>query len=114
MTILRGFLPVVVALALGACGNDKHSSQSAGAQACKDVADAVAKAAVRCSLGTYEAAFSSFVQGAANGDCNNIVQVRDENALYDTCIPSIETMNCLDLENANLDASCKSQLLHPQ
>ena len=120
-SILRGFLPVVVAVALGACGDDdKRSSQSAGAgagagaQACKDVADAVAKAAVRCNLGTYQQNFDGFVQAGANGDCNNIVQVRDENALYDTCIPAIETMTCADLQSANLDPSCRQQLLRLQ
>jgi hypothetical protein len=112
---LRGFLPVIVAVALAACGDDdKRSSQSTGAQACKDVADAVANAAVRCNLGTYQQNFDGFVQAAANGNCNNIVQVRDEKALYDTCIPAIETMNCTDLQSANLDASCRSQLLRQQ
>jgi hypothetical protein len=74
----------------------------------------VAKAAVRCSLGTYSDNFTAFVQGAANGDCNNIVQIRDRDALYETCMPTFQTINCLDLSNANLDPSCRQQLLRRQ
>jgi len=108
-SILRAFLPVACALALSACKTE--SKRSTGAQACEDMADAVAKAAVRCSQGTYTDSFNAFVQGAALGDCNNIVQIRDKEALYKACIPSFQTINCLDFSNANQDASCRQQLV---
>src|SRR5262245_55461160 len=101
-----GLLAVACALALVACvvGGPPSSSKGAGAseQACKDMADAVARAEVRCSLGTYAVRFKTFVDSAALGDCKNIVEVRDHDALYDTCFPTLQTINCLDLSNGNL------------
>jgi hypothetical protein len=112
--VLRGFLAVTSAATLAACAIalPSSSSKSAGTseQACEDMADAVAKADVRCSLGTYAARFKAFVDAAAAGDCKNIVKVRDTEALYDTCFPTLQTINCLELSNGNLDASCKQQL----
>ena len=112
--VLRRCLAVACAVTLSACvivppSSDK--SAGTGEKACKDMADAVAKADVRCSLGTYEQRFKAFVDSAALGDCTNIVKVRDEDALYATCFSSLQTINCLDLSNGNLDASCKEQLL---
>jgi hypothetical protein len=111
LKVVSGFLTVACAI-----GGDPSSSKSAGGpeKACEDMADAVAKASARCSLGTYEQSFKSFVDTAALGDCKNIVQVRDHDALYDTCFPSLQTINCLDLSNANLDGSCRQQLLRAQ
>lgn len=109
-----GLLTVACAVALVACVVVPPSSSSKGAdtneKACTDMADAVAKAEVRCSLGTYDARFKAFVDSAALGDCKNIVEVRDHDALYDTCLPTLQTINCLDLSSGNLDASCKQQL----
>jgi hypothetical protein len=106
---------VASAVTLAACAIGSSSSSSTGAaageQACQDMADAVAKAEVRCSLGTYDQRFKVFVDSAALGDCKNIVEVRDHDALYKTCFPTLQTINCLDLSNGNLDASCKQQLL---
>ena len=75
------------------------------------MADAVAKAEARCSLGTYEVRFKAFVDAAALGDCKNITKVRDQKALYGTCFLTLQTINCLELTNGNLDASCKQQLV---
>jgi hypothetical protein len=88
--------------------------QSGPAKACVDTADAVAKAAVRCSNGSqaaYQPNYDQFIKDAANGDCNNIVSVRDENALRNTCIPSFATVPCADLQAGNIDGSCKAQLV---
>jgi hypothetical protein len=108
-----GLLAVTCAVTLVACVVAPSSSSKGAAaseQACKDMADAVAKAEVRCSLGTYEQRFKTFVDSAALGDCKNIVEVRDHDALYGTCFPTLQTINCLDLSNGNLDASCKQQM----
>jgi len=75
------------------------------------MADAVAKAEARCSLGTYEVRFKAFVDAAALGDCKNIVKIRDEESLYGTCFVTLQRINCLELSNGNLDASCKQQLV---
>ena len=103
----------MVAIVATGCGVDDRKVNVAGATppaACLDLADAVAQAAVRCGEGTYEQNFSSFVAAAAQGDCNNIVAVKDMSSLYSECIPSIQTLACADLSTGNLDPSCQSQL----
>lgn len=118
---LRAFLTVGVAAAAPiACvvipGGTKGSGDGAplATQACSDYADAVGKAYVRCSLGTYQEGFKALVDQAALGDCKNIVKIRDHDALYNTCFATLQTINCLDLSNGNFDASCKEQLQRTQ
>jgi hypothetical protein len=100
------------AIAAG-CGSDGGGggSDTASAKACRDVAAALANAAVRCG-GPYQDNYDAFVSTAANGNCDNIVAVRDSSSLYGTCIPSLDTISCSDLQTGNVDASCKSQLEH--
>jgi hypothetical protein len=99
-------------LSLAACSSSSSSSASATRQACLDTADAVAKAAVRCGAGGYQANYNAFVKAAANGDCGNVTAVRDEASLRATCIPSFSTISCADLAAGNLDPTCKAQLGH--
>jgi hypothetical protein len=80
------------------------------AQACRDLADAVAKAGVRCNDGTYQEEYQNFLANAAGGDCNNIASVRDESALRSTCIPSFDVISCTDLGAGTFDPSCQNQL----
>jgi hypothetical protein len=86
------------------------------------MADAVAKRAVACNdmcvadAGgpvpcTYQNEHDSFIINAANGDCKNIVKIRDEAGLRNTCLPSLQNISCADLKSANLDPTCKQQLL---
>jgi hypothetical protein len=86
------------------------------------MADAVAKRAVACNdtcvtdAGgptpcTYQQEHDGFIIAAANGDCKNITAIRDEAALRNTCLPSLQTISCADLKAPNLDPSCKMQLL---
>lgn len=98
-----------VALSLAACA-DEDDAPSAQETACLDSADAFAKAAARCGL-DYAEERDGFIRAAANGDCANIVMVRDEKALRNTCIPSLSTISCDDLLAINLDPTCRSQLL---
>lgn len=81
-------------------------------QACLDLADAVAKAAQRCGQ-DYQANYTAFVQNAANGNCTNIVAVRDEASLRAVCLPKFATITCADLLAGKIDASCVGQLQHP-
>jgi hypothetical protein len=76
-----------------------------------DLATAVARAAARCGQ-SYTANYTAFVQAAANGDCSNILQVRDSASLYRTCIPSFNTISCSDLSAGNIDPTCRAQLEH--
>jgi len=77
------------------------------------MADAVAKAAERCNLGSYQENHDAFISTAAQGDCNNIVSLRDEPSLYDKFMPSFSTMSCADLQTGTLDPTCSKQLMHP-
>src|SRR5205814_9165165 len=84
---------MLCALALTACSQNsstKPSTNSGSAssahtppEACLDMADAVAKAAERCNLGSYQENHDGFISTAAQGDCNNIVGLRDATSLYD-------------------------------
>jgi hypothetical protein len=108
---MRVLIASTFAAALVASCSSSTSPPSTSAQACLDTADAVGKAAQRCSE-DYQTAYNDFVQNAANGSCNNITSVRDIQSLYNTCIPSFQTITCTDLDNGKLDATCDSQLVH--
>lgn len=103
--LVLGAMLTVFGLSLG-CGDDATGPE---AEACFDMADAVAEAAQRCGE-DYEANRNSFIAVAADGDCANITHVRDRQALYDECIPSLQTIECSDLQEGNLDGSCRDQL----
>lgn len=90
-------------------GSTSSSGSSGGArQACLDMADVVAQALTRCG-GTYQENYDAFLEGAAKGSCSNIVQVRDESSLRDTCFHFFQNATCAQLKT--LDASCKEQLI---
>lgn len=94
---------------------DTGSGGGSGAsplQACLDMVEALAKAAERCGQ-PYQQSYDEAVQAIANGDCKNIIQVRDEASLRSTCIPSLAQVTCSQLQTGMLDASCKSQLFRP-
>ena len=104
---------MVTGLGLVSAGCGSSDSGPVGPEkSCLDVADAIAKAAVRCNLGTDQDALDGFIQGATNGaGCKAIIKIRDESSLRSTCIPSLSTISCTDLQAATLDASCRGQLL---
>lgn len=116
MNITKGTLAGWITLAASmtsACSGNRGSGDDAAdveEQACLDVAEGVAAAAGRCG-GDYQANYDAFIDGAAEGDCANIVQVRDRAALYDECLPSLEVVSCDDLLAGQLDDSCRDQLL---
>jgi hypothetical protein len=100
---------LVLASCIGACSSSSSSSltQTREAQACLDAADVVARAAQRCGQ-DYKANYDAFVQSAANGNCANIIKVRDETSLRQACFPSLVTVSCEDLKAGRLDASCSA------
>jgi hypothetical protein len=107
-------LVLAVVVCVGGCGGSggggDDDSGGDSEQACLDMADAVADAAVRCAAGTYQENYDALVEAAACGDCGNIVSLRDRSDLYAECIPSFETISCDELTGGNLDASCAEQL----
>jgi hypothetical protein len=112
----------VVLLFAAACSKPTSGAtlakDPAAEQACKDAADAVAKAQVRCGFSDYRAGYDAFVRVAANGDCASVLQIRDMDGLRKTCLPSLEgtpgseAMSCADLQQGKLIVECRSQLIH--
>ncbi|HWL88112.1 MAG TPA: hypothetical protein VNO21_20055 [Polyangiaceae bacterium] len=101
----------------GSSGNDAGSGGNNGTtsdpeKACLDTANVVATAAQRCGE-DYQANYDAFLQAGAGGSCANIIQVRDETALRQTCLPWIQSAACSDLLGGNYDPSCVAQLLRP-
>lgn len=104
----------LVAFWVAACSSDSGGGggNAEAAKACQDVADAVARAAQRCGQ-DYQTNYDAFVDTAANGSCSNVVQVRDEQALYGVCIPFFDTVECSELlgPSPQFPPECQSQLL---
>jgi hypothetical protein len=98
---------LLLPLLAAGCGGGSVGEEE---KACLDMADVVAKASQRCG-GDYKANYDAFIDAAAGGDCGNIKDVRDVDALYDECFPYIESVSCIDLVDASsYPAACVSQL----
>lgn len=112
---MRGLsLIFVMLLAAGCGGSSSQSSNSPPSppQACEDTANAVAEYGQRCGQ-DYTTNYNAFVNSAANGDCNNIVAIRDEHQLYSDCIPTFKTLACPSATSTPaIPASCSGQLEH--
>lgn len=111
-TLLPSLFFVVVSVStIAACSSSTSGGggNAAAAKACRDTADAAARAAERCG-GNYQQSYDSFVQQAAAGDCDKVIGIRDEASLRGTCIPSFMTITCAEFMAAMIDASCSKQL----
>ncbi len=99
-------------LFLACCGGDDDDGPTPQ-QACLDTADAFGDLCVRCSVDTYANCHDAIAQ-AVNGDCANTVSVRDENELYNQCLPWFQTVACETVNSSTfaLDSSCMGQLQH--
>lgn len=84
-------------------------------KACLDTADAIAGSAERCGF-DYKANFDGFVDAVANGDCANIISIRDSKLLYGSCIPVLKGLSCEEVNDPNLmlPDSCNGQLLREE
>jgi hypothetical protein len=78
-------------------------------EVCDDLLSTLADAFERCSPGTRDAVYLELEK--QYGGCDEVKDIRDEDALYDVCIPSIEALSCQELLAAHLDVSCRNQLL---
>lgn len=98
--------------AAGCSSSSGDGNRSGPAQACHDMAHAIASSGEHCGY-DYQANYNTFIGAAANGDCDNIVQIRDSEALYQVCIPYLENLTCAQVEDPNLSLppECHSQLL---
>jgi hypothetical protein len=108
-------LSILLAVLLGssaaACGSDDDEDAAktrSPLESCQDTADAVAKAAQRCGQ-DYKANYDAFT--AQFDGCASVKAVRDEASLRATCLPSLATITCEDLNATKLDDTCKGQLL---
>lgn len=108
---MRGAALILVMMLAVGCGSSSDSMPSPP-QACRDTAKAVAQYGQRCGQ-DYTANYNAFVNAAANGDCNNIVSIRDEHQLYNDCIPAFKTLACPTATSTPaLPPSCAAQLQH--
>jgi hypothetical protein len=109
----RALLVAILCLAPLACGGDDDGDPSGDtpADACRDLADAFGDKCEECGA-TYQECYDA-LEDAAGGSCDNVVELRDRDELYDECIPWFRGLTCPELEDPNftLDASCQGQLL---
>ena len=111
-------IAVVVTCGLAvACSSTKTGSGSGAPatgpeKACLDTVEGIARAAERCGQ-SYQANYDAGLKSAAGGDCKNVIGIRDEAALRQTCLPSLQTVPCPDLLAGKVDASCGKQLQRP-
>lgn len=101
---------IFLALLIFGCGNDNDTST---VKACEDYASAIAKASVRCEDNDMERAYQGYIDVALNGSCGNVLAVRDSKALYEECIPYLDTIECTAFIKGNYDAPCVDQLIIP-
>jgi len=107
-TAARSILRVSLLLC-AACGDDEPSREEL-AQACEDLADALVASAERCVIDP-QGVRDHFLQSVANGDCDNIVELRDHDQFYDECIPFVQEIRCDRLLAGDYDSSCSQQLV---
>jgi len=122
---MRGFAVVLLLCAgcmqsRGGGGGDGDSDADAdtdadadadyAVQACRDFGDSLGDWAVSCG-GDYSETYDAFLE-VVNGDCENVLSVRDREELEGQCFPWIEGLDCVDYtdENFALDSSCVGQL----
>ena len=84
-------------------------SDDAAERACLDTCEAIARAGERCGL-EYKRLYDTAVRDHANGDCKNVVSIRDEGALRNRCFPALRSERCADIVLGQYDASCSTQL----
>ncbi len=98
-----------LALTAGCSSEDKNT---AAHQACRDAAAAYAESASKCGY-TYQESYDGFVVGAAKGNCDNVIRVRDSRVFYDVCVPYLKSMTCDQVNDPNaIPAECHDQLLY--
>ncbi len=99
-------------------------SSKTPAQACEDLAEAFADKLTRCAeeevgvslteeeyRDVYMSGYDNFVEAAVGGDCHNVETVRDEDALYEGCLPGLDALSCEDIWAGNLPTACNKQLI---
>jgi hypothetical protein len=102
-------------LLLAACGGTTVATSTADAnQACVDTIAAFAKAFQDKCGADINQETSTLTSEIAAGNCSNILSVRDENALRNTCFATLANISCADLQAGNVDPSCQKQLIRNQ
>jgi len=93
--------------------NTGSSADQSGELACLDTCEAIARASERCGL-EYKRSYDAILKAVANGDCKNVLTVRDELSLRQTCLPSLSTEVCTKVVAGDHDPSCSRQLQRAQ
>lgn len=93
--------------------NTGSSADQSGELACLDTCEAIARASERCGL-EYKRSYDAILKAVAKGDCKNVLTVRDEPSLRQTCLPSLSTEICTKVIAGDYDPSCSRQLQRAQ
>lgn len=80
---------------------------------CRDLADTLSDTGARCGLDP-EAVRTGFL-ASLGGSCNNVTSVRDFDAMYESCLPFLESVSCDAFTDPVfvLPDDCKGQLRGP-
>src|SRR5690606_9657212 len=96
---------LLLALMAAGCGNP-------GQAGCEDAVRAIGDVAVRCGFDrrANEAVFEASATGGHG--CDAVVRLRDADAFYDDCLPTIEGLTCAEFDDPEyvFPASCQMQL----
>lgn len=77
---------------------------------CNAAAEISAESEIRCgSSRTREEAIQAFKNLVAFGDCKTVKSIRDASALYDQCLPWLETASCELILRGQVLPACKNQ-----
>ncbi len=108
--VSRASAVMVVALATACSSMNTGTKADANEQACLETIEAFARAAERCGR-EYKRSHDAYLARDASGDCKNVVSIRDEAALRQTCLPFVQSQSCPEFLAGTIDPTCSTQLL---
>src|SRR5687767_3407318 len=101
-----GVVGGILLVAAAACTSSEKSEEVAG---CKDVIQTLARAYARCGA-EYATVCMKLLNDLAKGDCNNVKDIRDPAGFKATCVATLDTISCVDLNAPKLDPTCDTQV----
>ena len=95
---------LLIVACLMACGGEDGPTPE---ESCLDIAEEWGRLCDRCDVDDYLSCYDSIA-----GDCYMATSIRDVDALYDVCIPWMQTVSCsyVSSDDFELDSSCEGQL----
>lgn len=87
-------------------------SSSVGEVGCRDFVTTIGDVAERCGLDRAVNEQAAENAATANRGCGEVVELRDEAAFYDSCLPYVDGLTCAEFDDPNttFPSSCSMQL----